>query len=175
MFILRLLMITLTLLLTGCSTPFDYAEDVDFSRLTTVALAPDNDVTSLDGARLATAATGLLPTRGLVVTSPEQAAVWLHYRLQAETKLLTTMPTMLRPHSYGWPGYGWDDDERVYAAVPQQRLVLWLTPAASPRVIWRSVQTSAFPGDDINGSKRRLRIEQQVGELLNNYPPPRSR
>ncbi len=164
MFILRLF--ALTLLLSGCAAPYDYAEDTDFQRFTSVALAPDSDVHSLDGARIATATQAMLPARGLRLTTPDQASLWLHYQLLQETRLLTTMPRMLPRH-----GNLWDDEERVYGAVRQQRLELWLTQPHSGRVLWRSKHPRAFPAENINGAERSRRIEQQVAELLRNYPP----
>lgn len=162
MHMLRLLFIVL--LLGGCTPAYDYAEDVDFTRFNSASLAPDSDLDSLDGARIATAARTRLPARGLEVTPPEQASLWLHYQLKPETKLLTTMPSMLSRH-------GWGDEERVYGAVRQQKLVLWLTLPASERVVWRSKHSSAFPAARLNGAERRRRIEQQVAELLATYPP----
>ncbi|MGB5854362.1 MAG: DUF4136 domain-containing protein [Oceanisphaera sp.] len=162
--ILRLL--TIALLLSGCTPAYDYAEDVDFTRFNSASLAPDSDLDSLDGARIAAAARTLLPTRGLEITSSEQASLWLHYQLKPETKLLTTMPRMLSRH-----GEFWDDEERVYGAVRQLKLVLWLTLPASERVIWRSKHNSAFPGEKLSGGERSRRIKQQVTELLSTYPP----
>ncbi len=156
----------LALLLSGCAAPYDYAEDVDFHTYTSVALAPDNDIDSLDGARIDAATRAMLPAQGLRLTTPDQASLWLHYRLKEETRLLTVMPRMLSPH----PG-SWDDDERVYGAVKEQKLVLWLTPPHSDRILWRSKHPRALPGDNIKGAERRRRIEQQVAELLQNYPP----
>ncbi|GAA3719959.1 hypothetical protein GCM10022421_30280 [Oceanisphaera sediminis] len=164
MFILRLF--ALTLLLSGCTAPYDYAEDTDFQRFTSVALAPSSDVNSLDGARIGAAAEAMLPARGLRLTMPAQASLWLHYRLLQETKLLTTMPSMFSRH-----GSVWDDEERVYGAVRQQRLELWLTEPQNGKVLWRSKHPKAFPADNINGMARSRRIEQQVAELLSNYPP----
>lgn len=164
MAMLRLFM--LTLLLSGCTPAYDYAENIDFSRFSSVSLAPSSDLSSLDGARIAAAARTLLPTRGLEITPSEQASLWLHYQLKPETKLLTTMPRMLSRH-----GNFWDDEERVYGAVRQLKLVLWLTQASSERVIWRSKHSTAFPDEQLNGAKRSQRITQQVGELLATYPP----
>ncbi|MBM7456704.1 hypothetical protein HNR62_002602 [Oceanisphaera litoralis] len=163
-FIFRLF--ALTLLLSGCAAPYDYAEDTDFRAFTSVALAPSGDVHSLDGARIGAAAKAMLPARGLRLTTPDQASLWLHYRLLQETRLLTTTPSMFSRH-----GNLWDDEERVYGAVRQQRLELWLTQAHSGRVLWRSKHPRAFPADNIKGMERRRRIEQQVAELLRNYPP----
>ncbi|GGB51976.1 hypothetical protein GCM10011502_26390 [Oceanisphaera marina] len=162
--ILRLLIIVL--LLGACTPAYDYAEDVDFTRFNSVSLAPDSDLDSLDGARIAAAARARLPARGLKVTAPEQASLWLHYQLKPETRLLTTMPRMLSRH-----GHGRDDEERVYGAVRQQKLLLWLTLPASERVVWRSTHSSAFPAERLNGAERSRRIEQQVAELLATYPP----
>ena len=164
MFTLRLF--ALALLLSGCAAPYDYAEGTNFQRFTSAALAPNSDVNSLDGARIGAAAKAMLPARGLRLTTPEQASLWLHYQLLQETKLLTTMPSMFSRH-----GSLWDDEERVYGAVRQQRLELWLTEPHNGRVLWRSKHPKAFPADNINGMERRRRIEQQVAELLSNYPP----
>lgn len=162
--ILRLF--TIALLLSGCTPAYDYAEKVDFTHFNSASLAPDSDLNSLDGARIAAAARTLLPTRGLEIAPPEQATLWLRYQLKPETKLLTTMPRMLSRH-----GDIWDDEERVYGTVHQFKLVLWLTLPASERVIWRSKHSSAFPDEQLNGAKRSQRIRQQVAELLATYPP----
>ncbi|MFP2769624.1 DUF4136 domain-containing protein [Oceanisphaera sp. KMM 10153] len=156
----------LALLLSGCAAPYDYAEGTDFQRFSSVALAPDGDVDSLDGARIGAAARAMLPARGLRLSTPDQASLWLHYRLRQETRLLTTMPRMLSRH-----GSLWDDEERVYGAVRQQRLELWLTEPHNGKVLWRSKYPKAFPAENINGAERSRRIEQQVAELLSNYPP----
>ncbi|WP_417617174.1 DUF4136 domain-containing protein [Oceanisphaera sp.] len=164
MLFIRLLAIGL--LLSGCTPAYDYAEDVDFTRFNSASLAPGSDLDSLDGARIAAAARTQLPTRGLNLAPPEQASLWLHYRLKSETKLLTTMPSMLSRH-----GDIRDDEERVYGAVRQQKLELWLTLPASKRVVWRSKHNSAFPADKLSGGERSRRITRQVGELLATYPP----
>lgn len=164
MLVMRILI--MLLLLGGCTPAYDYAEEVDFTRFNSVSLAPDSDLDSLDGARIAAAARAELPARGLEVAPPEQASLWLHYRLKPETKLLTTMPRMLSRH-----GNSWDDEERVYGAVRQQKLVLWLTLPANKRVVWRSTHSSAFPAERLSGAERSRRIEQQVAELLATYPP----
>ena len=164
MLIIRLL--TIGLLLSGCTPAYDYAEDVDFTSFNSASLAPDSDINSLDGARIAAAARTLLPTRGLETRSPELASLWLHYQLKTETRLLTTMPSMLSRH-----GDIGDDEERVYGAVRQQKLELWLTLPASKRVVWRSRHNSPFPAEKLSGGERSRRITQQVGELLATYPP----
>ncbi|WP_107851262.1 DUF4136 domain-containing protein [Oceanimonas marisflavi] len=156
--------LALVLLLGGCAAPYDYAEDTDFSRFDTVALAPDMDTTSLDGARIADAARDLLPTRGLTLTEPKQASLWLNYRLDENVRLLTTMPSMFGRHGF-W------DEERVYGARRELHLVLWLEQPGSGRVLWQSRHPNAFPGDGVHGTARRDKISQQVAELLENYPP----
>ncbi|WMC09922.1 DUF4136 domain-containing protein [Oceanimonas pelagia] len=159
---LRLFM--LVLLLGGCAAPYDYAEDTDFRRFETVALAPEMEKTSLDGARIAAAAQALLPARGLTLTAPEQASLWLNYRLDESVRLLTTMPSMFGHHDL-W------DEERVYGARRERHLVLWLEQPGSGRVLWQSRHPNAFPGARVRGDARRDDIMQQVEELLENYPP----
>lgn len=156
--------LTLILLLGGCAAPYDYAEDTDFSRFKTVALAPKMEQDSLDGARIAAAAEALLPTRGLAVTTPEQASLWLNYRLDENLRLLTTMPNM-----FGRSGF-WDE-ERVYGARREWHLVLWLEQPDTGRVLWKSRHPNAFPGDGVRGAVRSDNITQQVADLLENYPP----
>ncbi|ATG73042.1 hypothetical protein AN401_03535 [Zobellella denitrificans] len=160
---LRLLLVVL--LLSGCAAPYDYAEDTDFSRFTTVALAPTADSQSLDGARITASALALLPGRGLHLAQPEQASLWLNYQLLEETRLLTTIPRLTARH-----GSFWDDEERVYGAVRELRLKLWLEEPGG-RMLWSSKHPRAFPAERIKGAERSRRIEQQVAELLANYPP----
>ncbi|MDP5293762.1 DUF4136 domain-containing protein [Oceanimonas sp. CHS3-5] len=156
--------LALVLLLSGCTAPYDYAEDTDFRRFDTVALAPEMDTSSLDGARIADAVRTLLPTRGLTLTGPKQASLWLNYRLDENVRLLTTMPSM-----FGRSGF-WDE-ERVYGARREQHLVLWLEQPGSGRVLWKSRHPNAFPGERVRGAARSNKISQQVEELLENYPP----
>ncbi|WP_458734435.1 DUF4136 domain-containing protein [Zobellella taiwanensis] len=155
----------IVLLLSGCAAPYDYAEHTDFGRFTTVALAPGADRQSLDGARITAAALAQLPGRGLNPAPPAGAELWLDYRLEEETRLLTTMPRMLERHN----GF-WDDEERVYGMVREQKLRLWLA-LPDGTVVWQSRHPRAFPAERIKGAERSQRIEQQVAELLANYPP----
>ena len=179
----RLSRLLLLVLVTGCaSSAFDYAEDLDFSQFKTVALAPDSDESSLDGARIATAASTLLPSRGLALAPTEQAALWLHYQVQTYTRTYPSMAPIIFPDRYGggrtgyasyWNGDGpeWEQEE---VAVREQRLLLWLTTAGGSRVIWRSQQQAAFPRQQVHGAPRSAIITQQVEELLANYPPPQT-
>lgn len=160
---LRLLLVAL--LLSGCAAPYDYAEGTDFNRFTTVALAPAADSQSLDGARITASAQALLPGRGLRLVEPEQASLWLNYQLLEETRLLTTMPHMFSRHDAFW-----HDEERVYGAVRELKLKLWLEQPGG-KMLWSSKHPRAFPAERIKGAERSRRIEQQVAELLANYPP----
>ncbi|WP_375055840.1 DUF4136 domain-containing protein [Zobellella sp. DQSA1] len=161
---LRLLL--LALLLSGCAAPYDYAEDTDFNRFTSVALAPTADRQSLDGARITTSVLALLPGHGLRLAEPDRASLWLNYRLVEETRLLTAAPRLTSRH-----GRFWDDDERVYGAVRELKLLLWLEEPGNGRMVWSSKHPRAFPAERIKGAERSRRIEQQVAELLANYPP----
>ncbi|MFH7565016.1 DUF4136 domain-containing protein [Oceanimonas smirnovii] len=156
--------LALICLLSGCAAPYDYSEEADFSRFNTVALSPDMDTTSLDGARIADAARELLPGRGLTVTEAPLASLWLDYRLDEEMRLLTTMPNM-----FGRNGF-WEE-ERVYGARRELHLVLRLTQPDTGKVVWTSRHPDAFPSDGSRGQERREHIYQQVAELLENYPP----
>ncbi|MBL1376009.1 DUF4136 domain-containing protein [Zobellella iuensis] len=160
---LRLLL--LALLLSGCAAPYDYAEDTDFNRFTSVALAPTADSQSLDGARITTSALALLPGRGLRLAEPDRASLWLNYQLVEETRLLTTIPRITAHH-----GRFWDDEERVYGAVRELKLRLWLEEPGG-KMLWSSKHPRAFPAARVKGAERSRRIEQQVAELLANYPP----
>ncbi|OXY80710.1 DUF4136 domain-containing protein [Oceanimonas doudoroffii] len=167
---------TLVLLLSGCAAPYDYAEDTDFSRFTTVALAPTADKSSLDGARIAEAAVDALPARGLTLTEPEQASLWLNFGLSEEVRWYSAAPRMLRPARYSghyWPGYHYWDDWDEPRARPQRliRLVLWLENPSTGKMVWRSRHGGSFPGESTKGAERSRIIEQQVTELLDNYPP----
>lgn len=161
---LRLLLVAL--LLSGCAAPYDYAENVDFGRFDTVALAPAGDFSSLDGSRIGEAAQTLLPSRGLALTTPEQASLWLNYQLVEETRLLTTMPRMFSRHDSFW-----HDEERVYGAVRELKLKLWLEQPGTGQVVWNSKHPRAFPADRFRGAERSGRVYTQVAELLENYPP----
>ncbi|WP_417606986.1 DUF4136 domain-containing protein [Oceanimonas baumannii] len=159
--------LALALLLSGCAAPYDYAENTDFSQFDTVALSPDVDTNSLDGARITAAVQALLPGRGLILSEPEQASLWLSYRLDESVRVLSTMPNMFGQSRF-W------DEERVYGTRREQHLTLLLIQPGSGKVLWKSRHPSAFPGENMHGAARRDKIRQQVAALLENYPPPPS-
>lgn len=159
------------LLLAGCAAPYDYDENADFSRFDSIALSPEGDFQSLDGARLGEYVLQLLAEKGLTTQSAAQASLWVNYRLTTETRLLTTVPRMI-PH-VGYSRWSdWDDEERVYGAVEEQKLTLILTDASTRKVVWQSKARRAFP-DKQRGAERSERIYALVQHLLENYPPQR--
>ncbi|WP_116475641.1 DUF4136 domain-containing protein [Zobellella maritima] len=159
------------LLLAGCASPYDYDEDVNFDQYDSIALSPEGDFQSLDGARIGEYSLQLLAEKGLTPKPADQAALWLNYRLTTETRLLTTMPRML-PRGRYHRGSGWYDEERVYGSVQEQKLTLMLTDARTRKMVWQSKARQAFPAQ-YRGAERSVRVEELVRHLLENYPPRR--
>lgn len=164
---IRILLICL--LLAGCASPYDYDEDVNFDRFDSVALSPEGDFQSLDGARIGEYGLQILADKGLATKPAGEAALWMNYRLTTELRLLTTMPRMLPRGGHSrWSD--WDDEERVYGSVQEQKLTLMLIDARTGRMVWQSKARKAFP-DHARGAERSERVYDLVWHLLDNYPP----
>ncbi|MCT7655120.1 hypothetical protein MBH78_11265 [Oceanimonas sp. NS1] len=114
-----------------------------------MALAPTADKSSLDGARIAEAAVDAPPARGLTLTEPEQASLWLNFGLSEEVRWYSAAPRMLRPARYSghyWPGYHYWDDWDEPRARPQRliRLVLWLENPSTGKWFGAAAMAAAF-------------------------------
>ncbi|GAA3549471.1 DUF4136 domain-containing protein [Zobellella aerophila] len=157
------------LLLAGCASPYDYDENVNFDRFDSVALSPEANFQSLDGARIAEYSLQLLAEKGLTPKPADQATLWLSYHLTTETRLLTTIPRITR-HSRFSHWHDWDDEERVYGSIQEQKLTLMLTDARTRKMVWQSKARRAFP-DKQSGAERSERVYGLVQHLLDNYPP----
>lgn len=161
----------LTLALTGCASPVlvDYQHGTSFAGYSSYAFAGSDGPRSLDAQRIRSAVKPRMKARGLELVEPDQADLLLHYRIK-ETRRVET-----RGFAFGF-GYGHDNvglglgtGPDVYE-VREGRLILELEDRATGQVVWRA-ESRRDLNPDLTGEKRRERIEELVGEMLEKFPP----
>lgn len=185
---LRLLVVVLACILTGCATSYDISRDFDpsinFSALHTFAWMPDAKVGSGD---ILVDSDTLLRQR--VENAVERELLLKGYRKQADGKtpdfLLTFHAAMKKKvevityagyYGYGWWGYPWgymggglgpqaymrDYDERV--------IVLDILDPGTRKLLWRATARNTLDEDD-SPQEKTEQIDRVVRQMLAAFPP----
>jgi len=159
-------------LIAGCSADVatDYDVQLNYNLFKTYSFAarPGNTVISLDSARVESAITAQLNSKGLKLQEKAADLTVRHY-IQQQSDFQSYGTNVGFGYGYRNVGVAFSSPNR-YREYKYGKLVVELIENDNNQIVWRSISQRKLT-DTMTPKSREEFIDEQVSEMFKNYPP----